>query len=714
MPCKWGRIIVDTPVEAAYIKRTRVLRKTSLEEVISEKNNADIDFTFQSEDIKIQNYPVKQSDKETEPVIYYDPNGEVGIYGVIHSAAGFPIARLRVRGNNFNIATREKETKKGLAAGLLLTLIVTILTIWIHRSYARRRFKKGHRIYGLFRRIAVLLFSLSLIRYILLTLKLPSSFLGTNFFDPVMYMDDMAGGLFRTAGDFLLTSLFGLFFVFGSIKVFRTLYPGALERKISGEGSLNWIRAAGKMLVSSAFLFSGTLAASELVARLVKNANPKIIGLDIGFLDSSVLSLHMALLFAVSAIFIILVFVSRLVLIWRSGGLKETLLVAFLTVAALVFLFKGNWTQLLSSAAILLLSLRIFPLLKKEEIITVIFSSFFLVLIVSLLIYGTASEGYDKLKKRRIKEMVYEFNHPEKSWIRNLLPDICVDISHEKNVIYVVASEKESAAFEIWAGSNLGKFDLPCVIDVYNSYGKKFSTFSLGIPLGISKDVHVSEISSPSPRVVQKREETNKGAAYYFVGISPIYSIEGKPVGRVEIKIPYFYENTELLSRAGPETPEIFHKEEEGNISRRVDKPHNLLVARVEYGRVVESSNPLVDAGARVSMEKGKWFEMSVGKEKYCCMMDPDKRGRGYLVGYQVPGFAGKTIEWAMVVSLEVILMIFSLFILFIIRKLPVLGSVTPDVSFSGALGFKQKLLLSFFIVSILPVAAMGVFPTSL
>jgi PAS domain S-box-containing protein len=61
-------------------------------------------------------------------------------------------------------------------------------------------------------------------------------------------------------------------------------------------------------------------------------------------------------------------------------------------------------------------------------------------------------------------------------------------------------------------------------------------------------------------------------------------------------------------------------------------------------------------------------------------------------------------------VSLEVILMIFSLFILFIIRKLPVLGSVTPDVSFSGALGFKQKLLLSFFIVSILPVAAMGVF----
>ncbi len=708
--CEGGRIVVDVPVEVTYVRRNRFLRKTNLEEVLSAKHNVDIDFTFQCEDIKRQNYTIKRGNEESGPEVYYDPNGKIGVYGVIRSAAGFPMARLRVRGNNFTIAVREKETKKGLVAGLLLALIVAILAIWIYRAYGRRKVKGGNRFWHLSRRIAVLLFFLCLIRYILLTLQLGNSFLGTNLFDPVMYMDDMPGGLFRTAGDFLLTSLFGLFFVFGSIKVFRTFYPGVLERKICGTGSLNWIRAVGKVLILTAFLFSGTIAASELVSRLVKNANPKIIGLDIGFFESSVLSLHLALLFGVSAIFIILIFVSRVVLIWRNSGLKEGFFVSFLTVSALIFLLKGNWTQFVPAAAILLMSLKIFPLLRKEEIITVIFSSFFLVLIFSLLIYGTAREGYDKLKKRRIKEMVYEFNHPEKSWIGDLLPDICLDISLERNVISMVTSEKESAAFEIWAGSNLGKFDLPCVLDVYGSSGKKFSTFSLGIPLGISRDMPASNIYLPNIKVIRRKEETNEGVVYYFIGISPIYSIEAKPVGKVEIKIPYFFENTELLARTGPETPEIFHKGEEGNFGRRVDEPHNLLVARIESGRVVQSSNPLMHAGARVSMETGEWTEIDVGKEKYCCMLDPGKNEGGYLVGYQLSGFAGKTIEWATVVSLEVILMIFSLFFLFIIRKLPILGSVTPDISFSGVLGFKQKLLLSFFIVSILPVAAMGVF----
>ncbi|MDZ7860430.1 MAG: ATP-binding protein [Candidatus Krumholzibacteriota bacterium] len=705
----WGRVVVDTPVEVNYVKKNRFIRQRGLEEILSAEHDAKIDFTFQVGGVRRQDFPGDVGD-EKEPKVYFDPNGEIGFYGVINSAEGFPLARLRVRGRSFNEVQRLKKEKKALTAGLLLTLIVTILAIWIYRTYSRRKLESGKGFWFMLRRVALLLFFLSLIRHILLSLNMPSSFLGTNLFDPVMYMDDMPGGLFRTTGDFLLTSLFGLFFVFGSIKVFRTFYPGVLERRILRAGSFNPAIAAGKIVLLAAFLFSGTVAASELVSRLVRNANPKIVGLDIGFFETPVLSLHLALLFAVSAIFIVLIFVSRLILAWKNGGLKELVLVIVLTVSLLAFLLNGNWTQLVPVAAILLMSLKIFPMLRKEEIITVIFSSFFLVLIFSLLIYGTARGGYDRLKKRRIREMVDEFNHPEDSWIGTFLPDVCRDISHDKNVSSLVDSEEESAAFEIWTGSNLGKFDLPCLIDVYNNKGNKFSTFSLGIPLGIARDLPGDKTSFPGPRVIQKREETNKGAAYYFIGVSPIYSIEGKQIGKVEIKIPYFFENTGLLARRSPETPEIFHKEEKGGFRRRVDEPHNLLVARIESGAVEESSSPFLYTGAIVPGKSGEWFEIDAGEKKYRCIMDLDKDEKGYLVGYQIPGLAGRTIEWATVVSLEVILTIFSLVVLFVIRKLPVLGSVTPDVTFSGALGFKQKLLLSFFIVSILPVVAMGAF----
>ncbi len=81
-----------------------------------------------------------------------------------------------------------------------------------------------------------------------------------------------------------------------------------------------------------------------------------------------------------------------------------------------------------------------------------------------------------------------------------------------------------------------------------------------------------------------------------------------------------------------------------------------------------------------------------------------------YIVGYLSPGFNGSVLLWATVISVDIMITIAALALLLLVRKLPVFGSVTPDVSIRGGLGFRRKLLLSFTVVSMIPVVLMGIF----
>ncbi|MFO7916145.1 MAG: ATP-binding protein [Candidatus Krumholzibacteriales bacterium] len=699
-----GTVVVDLPVKINYMMKNRYFQKLSLEEELSGEQGAGITFHFRDEDSPAQ---AGGGDNARSSIVFNDPSGEMGIYGKVISSTGVPLSRLKVKGERFSRMVSRKGERKSLLAGILLTLTVTVLAVRIYRGYLVKMSRRKNRGWNLIIRVAALLFFLALIRYILLVLKIPSRILDSSaLFDPAIFMDNMPGGILRTAGDFLITAFFMLIFVFGAIKVYRTFYPGELERSLPGQGDASWMKVAGRAALLSALLYLGTLAASILVSRVVVNSNPRLVGFDIDFFGLPGLSLHLALLFSISAIFITLIFACRLILLWGGGELKVTVIAVILL---LVLLHRADPAMFIPAAALLIISARIFPILRKEEIITVMFSSFFLVLALSMLIYGTAEERYEQLKQNRVREMAYEFNHPEQSWLKDFLPEINADISQSRRHGSKVSSKSSSAAFEIWAESSLGKFDLPCLIEVYTREGERVSTFSLGIPVEITDGMQKEGRPTQSTQVKREQSETGSGTVFYFNSISPLYSAEGRLEGRVEIKIPYFYENPELLARTGPETPEIFHAREKGSLTRRVDEPQDLLVARVESGRIAASSSPYLNAGETLPAEDREWFELAAGEKVYRAIFYGSD-GHGYLAGYGVKGISRKIAEWATLVSIEVFLTIFSMFVLFLIRKLPFLGSVTPNVYFPRALGFKQKLLLSFFLVSIIPVAAMGVF----
>jgi PAS domain S-box-containing protein len=221
-----------------------------------------------------------------------------------------------------------------------------------------------------------------------------------------------------------------------------------------------------------------------------------------------------------------------------------------------------------------------------------------------------------------------------------------------------------------------------------------------------------AEPENDGPHVERFEQETRDGTVYYYRGIAPILHIRGRRRGRVEITIPYFFENPKLLARTGPMTPEILQNVERGALAPRVDEPEDLLVAKVRGGKVVDSSNPLLAVGTEFAGTGEEWFDLDIGRDTYRTLVMVLDDGGGFLVGYRLAGIMENLLKWATIVSLDVLLTLLSFVVIMILKRLPVVGRTVPSIQFAVGLGFREKILLSFIAVSILPVVILGLFST--
>lgn len=708
-----GAVAVDIPLEVNFLINNRFLRSTSLGEALSRRYGDEVEFTFATGERRGVVAWADPAPGGTDARIFYSPIIGIQVVGVLRASTGPPLARLKVLGNPYAEVIREAEARTARWASLLLSIAVIVVVVWIFRSYFKRSAAAGALRGILLRRIGALAASLAVIRLILLRLNVPGGLVGTQIFSPAVFADAMPGGVMRNAGDFFVSAVFALILVFGSIKAFRTYYRGILERPLGAGGGFVAARAAAKAVLVFGALEGAVAFASNVVSRTTVNALPRLVGLDVNLLDAPVLALHLSLLFAVSAVFIAALFVVRLALVWGDRRLLEGLAASAAAMAGIVALHAAHGGLVLAAAGLLALSFRIFPLLKKEEAVSVAFASFFLVLVSSLAVYAVASERYTDLRKGYVLEKLKEFNHPEDNWMQVYLPDICEEISNDPTMSSRVVSREESAAFEIWAQSSISRGGLSCVFEVYDADGTRTSRFAVGMPFEIPRRLPARARFAAGPYVETARAETRGGAVLYYAGYAPVFHVRGQLLGWVEITIPYFFENPELLARTGRMAPEILHNFDPGG-ERRRDMPEKLLVARVSGGRVIASSDSGLRAGTAPGAREGEWFSIAVGKDEYDCNTQLGDGGAGYLVGYRVSTGLESLLQWATIVSLDVLLTILSLVVLFALKRLPVLRGVMPDVSPGRGIGFRQKVLLSFLVVSILPVVILGSFSSQL
>lgn len=704
-----GRVVVDLPLEVNYRISNRYLQSTTLGEILSRRYGAEIRLNFSMGEhrggLRFRDESIERNSRR----VTVEQGGVVRVHGYVTTRAKQPLANVTIRGKDMVVAGRKREERHAFWAGVAIALAVVIIGIWWYRLQCGRYRAEMPRAWKVLARMGLFGAFLFLCRYLLLELDLPEGFFGSALFDPAVFADaEIPAGLARTPGDFLITSLFVLILAFGAIKIFRTYYPGLLERPFSGR------RRPHLMVAKAALVFVLTACTvrivSGVVTRVVLNANPRLIGLDVNLFDPYVLVLHTAILFTVSALFIGSLFLARLVLLWRDGGLLEGVVSSALALAGVALLARFEPLQTLGVFGLLVLSIKIFPMIKKEDIISVIFSSFFLVLICTLFIYGTAEERYAELRRSRLLEKAQDFNYPEDNWLQVVLLDLCQEIATDRAVVPKVLSRKESAAFEIWAESSLSGYYLSCVFDVYDAENIIISRFSVGTPYEPPPFEAGTDSGEESVVVGNAARDTKDGRIHYFKGAAHVISIHGQRIGRVEISIPYFSENPELLARSGSRAPEILHNIERGAVAPRIDEPEDLLVVRMSGERVVDSSDPNLLAGTAIDEGADRWFGMELGQKRYSCIVKLQDDGHGFLVGFREAGFLEELLRWSTIVSLDVILMVLALFVTLLLRRMPLIGSVTPAISLTGGIGFRQKVLLSFLFVSIVPVVILGAF----
>ncbi|MDD3641966.1 MAG: ATP-binding protein [Candidatus Krumholzibacteria bacterium] len=708
-----GRVVVDCPLAVNYRISNRFLRSENLGDRLGRRRDAEIEYGYWMGSHGGRLRWDEESLRERGPEVSTSPEGAIVVRGLLVSGEGLPLARLSVGGETYTTVRAVGEQRRALWAGLLLSLCVAVIARWTYRGWGRRRRPGENRPLSLLRQTAALLFFLALIRYLLLRLEIPAAFFGTNLFDPALFADDIPGGLLRTGGDFVVTTVFLLLFVFGAVKAFRTYYGGYLERRLVRGARFSIPRVLFCAAVTAGALAGAGYAAQRIVSRTVVNSNPRLIGLDAGFFSVPVFAIHMALLFSVAALAIAAVFVVRLVMCRGGGPAREHLAAGAAGLAGMWLLLHPSWPILLAGVAIVALSARIFPMLRKEELLSVIFASFVLVLICSVIIYGTAAGEYDALRRGRVIDRTKELNYPEDSWLQVVMPDLVEELSLDRTIISRILSHSQTVAFEAWAGSDLSLFGLSCLFDVFDAAGRRFSQFSVGVPFEVAD--HLEEASAEAdslvrPGVLRMGRRTDHGEVRWFLGVAPMYHASGRQAGRIAVSVPYFYENPVMLTGAGPEAPEILRNIALGSVAPRIDEPERLLVARVSGGMVADSSDPRLPGGAPVPAPPGEWFVVDSSEGRYNCIFMPRGGGDGYIAGYLLTGLNNGILEWSTIVSIEILLTIAALAVLLAVRRLPVLGSVTPDIRLRGGLGFRRKLLLSFTAVAIIPVILMGFF----
>jgi len=565
-------------------------------------------------------------------------------------------------------------------------------------------------------RTVVLVVFLGFLRFSLLAL--PTAVPGgkLRLFDPVIFATPALWGLMRSPGDLLITSVFLVVAVYGVLKLQR----GSPRRERSARA---WMHLAMGAFAGALFLpFYPVLR--RFVATVVANANPKLIGETVDFFDPQVVVLHLSVFFTVTGLVL-----AYLLVVWGLGrllgGTTARAAPAGLAVVLVAAPFMG-WQFALTAVLVLLFAFFAPRLVHREDLVSLVMAAFYFVAVTSLVAYGFFNADYQGLKRVFIQERVAELANPADNWkifiLEDILDKLAQDPSLRRRLASSDPSQRRRLAFDLWAESSLSLLGYSSAVYVLDDRDSLISRFAVEMPFRADPAGGRERIDTPagkSKAVLDLTRDTPQGAVKYYRGIvlAEQYGVDERGsvarrfLGRVIIDLPYFFENLAWAARTGPRTPEILRNVQEGAVEPRLEEPEALLLARIEGGRVVDSSSDDLPPGRRLEEQlldeaaQGRWPLLDLGRREYRVLAEG-----GLLAGYQVPSPLWHLLGWSTVLSLYFLFAFATIAVMILLKRVPLLSHLMPTLTPGRRLGFQQKLLLSFFLVAAVPAVVLGVF----
>ncbi|MEJ2722055.1 MAG: hypothetical protein P8181_13100, partial [bacterium] len=569
---------------------------------------------------------------------------------------------------------------------------------------------------------------LVLLRYALLWFQ--PNFVTSRFqiFEPAIFATPIFGGLMRSAGDLLITSVFFVVALYGVLKITR-------EKERRGEPSpahgFRWLFAVKGLFAAGAIIGVFELA-RRFIGSVVLNANPRLVGEAVSLFEPQIVVLHLSAFLMVGSIFL-----TGMICTWgfyRIKGRSDTgraSAVAAVVIGA-VSLLVFRWDLAFISLLVLLFIVFAPRVVQREDLVSIVITAFCFVVIVSAAAYVFFNQDYQGLRRTFIQEKVAEVTHPSDNWKVFILEDILENLAQEHTVTAALrqpgTANVQRLAFDLWAESPLSLLGYSCGIYVFDESDSLVSRFAVEMPYRLRATEPGGRMETTTAEkwvVLDLTTQTQQGAVRFYRGIVNLedqtLSVGGLPlavrVGKIVLDIPFFFENLAWAARTGPQTPEVLRNVQEGGIAPRLEETEAILLARLRGTRVLESSSENLPVGFTIdpsALQKGidlDWPLLAAGPATYRFLVEQTEEPGSYLLaGFLVPSLGQHVLRWSAILSLYFFFTVALIVLIIMLERIPMLGDVLPTLTPGRQLGFQQKLLGSFLIVALLPAIILGVF----
>lgn len=687
------RVVVDLPVQAAWHLPRRYLESWSLAEDFT-GDGLEVELYFDS-----RNLPPYLVSKDME----FSGDDERGLLAefVVRGADGSPRFSGHITEAPYedHVAAQRHRIRRSQSAGVVIAsvLLLVALGLWLQRRYGR------HAKWLIPAYAALGLWS---IRFLLVYVHLPESRVGGHsLLDPQGFAMTGFGGALQTPLDLLLT---GLALLMTAWLLFWVVLRSAWDRT-SWQANSPARRFLGS-LVAGAVVWGAIQLSGYFVGALAENTSLPLLGPALDPSSPAVLAVQVAILCSVAA-FLVVPMLAVAVLSTSRLGLwlvSIALLLSFgvgtswtMAAMAVTVWLAGNWSR---------------SLLRDQRFTSFGLATFALVALVATL----STEAIHRHVFHERQELMVE----EADRVRRLVDEVrpfvleqmLGDLRDDPSVLSGTPRqrdvERNSLAFQIWAGSILSQLGWSCQVRVYDSFGALASEFSVAMPYG--RDTPSRELQerarSAGLRIEQGEvDATSAGRIRVYRGAVPI-EYAGRLQALVVVDLPFARENltqevSRDITRGRLQSPTTNLVGVKGNAAGGAGSwQQHSVFAWVEDGVVVESSTPYLEVGTSLQapVDVGEWQRLRLVNGDYLVT----RRGNGsrvLLAGFRTASPVDRLLAWSQVASLYFGLTLGMLLVMVILTRIPAIQRRLPILLVPKRIGFQQKLMGAFLVVALLP-----------
>ncbi len=699
------RVLVDVPVEVRYRISNRFLRSHSVATDLS-GDGIETDLIYDT-----PNVPPYLAHEDLE--VHGDEMHGREAMGVVRDSSGTALVLVRLKGLS---AADTVEHVRQERDAVLRWLLVVALALWFvaaGQAIGASRFAPSGTGRAGAAGVAGVIVAIGVLRWMLAWLGLPSNRIGSSLLNPATFAMVGFGGILRSPIDLVLTAVA----IAAAAFLVAVFWARAIARAPAAPPGVAGWRAFAGPFAGAAVIGAVVLGAIVFVGRVAGDSNPYLLGAQLDLLSPGAACLHFGLLLGVGGGLVLGVLASSALCGARAGRLAGGLALALL--GAVLWLCAGALGAAVGGIAFVA-SMRVQSLLRDARFTSLGLTSFALAALVATLNSDAIHGEYFRATQARVQEAMGQLLERSDDVRRFAVEDVLARAQQDADLRRSLAADRTSnraaLAFELWAQGALSNLGYACEVTVYDVYGTRASQFAVDMPAGheTSHRELLSQALADSMPVVRSDStgQVSNEMRFYRGAVSVrTGGTTGVPLGAVVVELPFAPSSLDLAANPRDRTPELLRNLQDEGIGPRVVESERMLLAWIDHGSVVESSTPYLEVGQplRSALPRvGAWQRLRLVNGDYW-VTRTSAQNRDLLAGFRHTTPLDRVLEWTQLGSFSFAATALLLLLLAGAGRVRRLARGFPPLFVPKRLGFQQKLMTAFLVVSLLPSAVLSI-----